>query len=116
MRYTWITEQFLPIGEKLGQKGISAARAESISAARFLPGGEKRANTGYNTAIYALFHNNIWRLSNNGHDKQRFIHFCLTCDIHERHVDTKGIVYTDMWTTWKWLCCQDFVKLIHSFL
>ena len=45
MRYTWITEQFLPIGEKLGQKGISAARAESISAARFLPGGEKRANT-----------------------------------------------------------------------
>ena len=45
MRYTWITEKFLPIGEKLGQKGISAARAESISAARFLPGGEKRANT-----------------------------------------------------------------------
>ena len=46
MRYTWITEKFLPIGEKLGQKGISAARAESISAARFLPAGEKRANTG----------------------------------------------------------------------
>ena len=40
-----ITEKFLPIGEKLGQKGISATRAESISAARFLPGGEKRANT-----------------------------------------------------------------------
>ena len=37
----------MPIGEKLGQKGISAARAESISAARFLPGGEKRANTGW---------------------------------------------------------------------
>ena len=47
MRYTWITEKFLPIGEKLGQKGISAAWAESISAARFLPGGEKRANTAY---------------------------------------------------------------------
>ena len=39
MRYTWITEKFLPIGEKLGQKGISAAR--------FLPAGEKRANTDY---------------------------------------------------------------------
>ena len=38
-------KQFLPIGEKLGEKGISAARAESISAARFLPGGQKRANT-----------------------------------------------------------------------
>ena len=46
MRYTWTTKQFLPIGEKLGEKGISAARAESISAARFLPGGQKRANTG----------------------------------------------------------------------
>ena len=51
MRYTWITEKFLPIGEKLGQKGISAARAESISAARFLPGGEKRANTGLVTYV-----------------------------------------------------------------
>ena len=50
MRYTWITEKFLPIGEKLGQKGISAARAESIYADRFLPGGEKRANTGVMTS------------------------------------------------------------------
>ena len=48
MRYTWTTKQFLPIGEKLGEKGISAARAESISAARFLPGGQKRANTEKN--------------------------------------------------------------------
>ena len=39
------SKQFLPIGEKLRAKGISAARAESISAARFLPGGQKRANT-----------------------------------------------------------------------
>ena len=38
------SEQFLPIGEKLGQKAISATRAESISAARLLPGGKKRAN------------------------------------------------------------------------
>ena len=45
-QYRWKTKQFLPIGEKLGPKAISAARAESISAARFLPGGQKPANTG----------------------------------------------------------------------
>ena len=41
-------EQFLPIGEKLGPKGISAARVESISVAQFLPGGQKPANTDRN--------------------------------------------------------------------
>ena len=52
MWYTWTTKQFLPIGEKLGAKGISAARAESISAARFLPGGQKRANTEFIMYLY----------------------------------------------------------------
>ena len=37
MWYTRTTKQFLPIGDKLWEKGISAAR--------FLPGRQKRANT-----------------------------------------------------------------------
>ena len=81
MRYTWTTKQFLPIGEKLGEKGISAARAESISAARFLPGGQKRANTGQNIIwlnIILLITTNwsVTRVTLVGQHKNHLFFFC----------------------------------------